>query len=154
MITYQLDTIKNVLLEGTDLLIEHYEESEVFKDKIALNPNIEQYMQMFDSDNLIVVSVRDTGILVGYTATMIFKSLHYKDHIFAQNDAIFVRKSHRKGMVGVKLIKFTENELRKLGVTVHSINSKVHSPFFSVLEKLGYVDTEHKYSKYIGEYNG
>lgn len=151
MITYQVDTAETILTEGIHLFIEHYKDIAVHQDKVILNPDVPRYMAMEAAGILLPISAREDGGLIGYSVSVLLPSLHYKDHIYAMNDVIFVAKEHRKGTVGIRLIKFTEEELRKRDVSVYCINSKVHAPFFSVLERLGFTDTEHQYTKYIGK---
>ena len=78
-------------------------------------------------------------------------NLHYKDHIFAANDVIYLSAKHRKGLTGVKLIKFAETCLKQDGVSVLSINTKVHRPFDKIMDYLGFNLIESVYSKYIGD---
>lgn len=151
MITYQVESAETILTEGLHLFVEHYKDIAVNQDKIELNPDVPRYMAMDDAGILLPISVREGEELIGYSVSVLLPSLHYKDHVYAMNDVIFVAKEYRKGTVGIRLIKFTEEELQKRGVSVYCINSKVHAPFFSVLERLGFTDTEHQYTKYIGK---
>lgn len=150
MITYQVESAETILTEGIHLFVEHYKDIAMYQDKIKLNPDVPRYLALDEAGVLLAIGARSDGVLVGYTVTLLMNSPHYKDHIYAMNDVIFVSKEFRKGSVGIKLIKFTEDELRKRGVSVYCINSKVHAPFFTVLERLGFIDTEHQYTKYIG----
>lgn len=150
MITYQIDTAERILTEGIHLFIEHYKDIALYQDKIQLNPDVVRYMALEESGVLIPISVREDGALIGYSVTILLPSLHYKEHTYAMNDVIFISKEHRKGTVGIKLIKYTEKILKEKGISVYCINSKVHAPFFKVLERLGFTDSEHQYTKYIG----
>ena len=69
--------------------------------------------------------------------------------MFAANDIIYLHKDFRKGFTGIKLIKFAEQALKEDGVSVLVVNTKVHQPFDSVLEWLGFNLTERMYSKYL-----
>jgi len=77
--------------------------------------------------------------------------LHYKDHLFATNDVIFLHKSHRGSSVGKKLVEFAQGYLKEDGVSVLTINTKVHQPFDGLMEHMGFNLSERVYSKYIGE---
>jgi hypothetical protein len=54
-------------------------------------------------------------------------------------------------MVGANLIQYAEQDLKKLGVSVLTINTKVHRPFDSLMERMGFSLKERVYSKYLGE---
>ena len=75
------------------------------------------------------------------------KSLHYQDHLFAYNDVIFLAKGHRKGLTGVKLIKFASEAMEAEGISLMMVNTKVHQSFDKILERLGYNLIERVYSK-------
>jgi GNAT superfamily N-acetyltransferase len=99
---------------------------------------------------LRIFTARNKGTLVGYFVVIVNSNLHYKDHLFAANDIIYLHKDYRKGFTGIKLIKFAEGCLREDGVSVFAINTKVHQPFDVVLERLDFNMVEHVYSKYLG----
>ena len=63
---------------------------------------------------------------------------------------IYVRPDKRAGMTGFKLIKYAESRLKEMGVSVININTKVHAPFDSLMDRMGYNLIERLYSKYIG----
>ena len=106
------------------------------------------------SDNAVISSGSiklDNQELVGYFCVVATKSLHYKDHIFATCDIIYVKQDKRAGMTGYKLIEFAEQDLKKLGVSLLAINTKIHAPFDKLLNRMDYNLTERLYTKYIGE---
>ena len=77
-------------------------------------------------------------------------NIHYKDHLFANNDVIYGRPDKRAGMTGLKLIQYAESRIKEMGVSVIHINTKVHAPFDSLMDRMGYNLIERLYSKYIG----
>jgi GNAT superfamily N-acetyltransferase len=89
--------------------------------------------------------------VVGYFVVLVGRNIHYKDHLFAQNDIIYVHPDYRKGSTGARLIKFAEKCLKEDGVSVLTINTKVHKPFDPLMERLGFNLIERVYSKYLGD---
>ena len=89
--------------------------------------------------------------MVGYFVIIARQHPHYKDHIFAANDIVYIDPDYRKGLAGYFLIKYAEKDLKKRGVSVLVVNTKVHKPFDAVLERLGFENVERIYSKYIGD---
>jgi|TARA_R110000822_G_scaffold70505_1_gene170529 GNAT superfamily N-acetyltransferase len=141
-----LDQVENDILVLIDL---HYEEIALNQDKIKLNPDWEVYRALEDQGKLKVFTARDNGTLVGYFVVVVGVNMHYKDHTFAFNDVIYLHKDYRKGFAGIKLIKFAKKCLTEDGVSVLTINTKVHQPFDRVLERLGFKLIERVYSSYL-----
>jgi|TARA_R110000796_G_scaffold156519_1_gene273302 GNAT superfamily N-acetyltransferase len=141
-----LDQVENDILVLIDL---HYEEIALNQDKIKLNPDWEVYRALEDQGKLKVFTARDNGTLVGYFVVVVGVNMHYKDHTFACNDVIYLHKDYRKGFAGIKLIKFAKKCLTEDGVSVLTINTKVHQPFDRVLERLGFKLIERVYSSYL-----
>lgn len=150
-IKYQREDFYKVREEVDELFYKHWEEIALNKDKIKLNPDWSFYETVYLAGNLGIYTARAGEKLVGYFVVIARPHPHYKDHLFAVNDIIFIDQEYRKGLVGYKLIKFVENDLKKMGVSVLAVNTKVHKPFDSVLERLGFENTERLYTKYIGE---
>jgi len=148
-ITYQQESIASCKGEIEYLLYLHWEEIALNKEVIKLNPDWDAYYELEDTGSLKIFTARFDGELVGYFVVLCRKHLHYVDHLFAFNDLIYLRKDHRKGFTGAKLMKFAEKCLREDGVSVMIVNTKRHKPFDSLLEWLGYKHTENIYSKLL-----
>ena len=143
---FALEALAQVKREAEPLLQQHYEEIALNKDKIKLNPDWRAYAELDKINALRVFTARKDGKLMGYFVIIVSKSLHYRDHLFANNDIIFLTKAARKGQTGVKLIKFALDALEAEGVTKVHINTKAHQPFDAILERLGFEEIERVYS--------
>ena len=150
-IKYQREDLYKVKDEAADLLQKHWEEIALNKERIKLNPDWDAYSKFYKAGHLGIYTARKNDKLIGYFVVIANTNPHYKDHLFAVNDIIYLDPEYRKGFVGIKLIKYAEKDLKNLGVSVFTINTKVHKPFDSVLERLGFNLIERVYSKYIGE---
>jgi GNAT superfamily N-acetyltransferase len=148
---YARENLSSILGEVEALLEKHWEEIALNKEKIKLNPDWDAYASLDQAGQLGIYTARKDTKLVGYFIVVAAPNPHYKDHIFAVNDVIYLDPDYRKGFVGIKLIKFAEKDLKSLGVSVLAINTKVHRPFDSLMERLGFKLIERVYSKYIGE---
>ena len=151
MIKYQQEFLDTCEKDCQELIRLHWEEIAVNKDKIKLNPDWETYRTLENSDKLKIFTARVKEELVGYFVVITGSNLHYKDHVFAVNDILYLKKEYRKGRTGIKLIKFAEEYLRDDGVSVLNINTKVHKPFDVLMEHMGFGLIERVYSKYIGD---
>tara|TARA_R110000737_G_scaffold4011_2_gene13235 strand:- start:6427 stop:6885 length:459 start_codon:yes stop_codon:yes gene_type:complete len=129
----------------------HWEEIALNQDRVKLNPDWEAYEDLEAQGKLKVFTARENGILVGYFVVILGNNIHYKDHVFASNDIIYLHQDYRKGFAGIRLIKFAEKCLKEDGVSVLLINTKIHRPFDKVLERLKFKPIERVYSKYLGD---
>lgn len=151
MIKYQQEFLDTCEKDCQELIRLHWEEIAVNKDKIKLNPDWDAYHALEQNQRLKIFTARAKEELVGYFVVITGSNLHYKDHVFAVNDILYLKKEYRKGRTGIKLIKFAEKYLRDDGVSVLNINTKVHKPFDVLMEHMGFDLVERVYSKYIGD---
>jgi len=145
---YQHENYGNVREDIKPLIIKHWEEIALNQDIIELNPDWDAYAELDRKGMLRVFTVRDEDeSLVGYFVVIVSRSLHYKDHLFANNDIIFLLPEYRKGTTGIKLIDFAERELEAEGIRTLNINTKDHQSFDAILQRRGYQMIERVYSK-------
>jgi len=147
LMQYQQEFLATAYDDIQELLQLHWQEIALNKDVIKLNPDWEQYEAAEKAGALRGFTARENGKLVGYFVVLVSRSMHYKDHLFATNDVIFLHPDHRKGFAGVRLIKFAADCLRSDGVSMLFINTKVHRPFGTVLKRLGFNHVESVFSK-------
>ncbi len=145
-VNFAHESFTNVKNEIKPLLDEHWQEIALNKDSVKLNPNWRAYADLASSGGLRVYTARQDGNLVGYFVLIVSESIHYKDHLFANNDIIFIKKNHRKGTAGIRLIKYAVNSLKSEGVTLININTKTHQSFGPVLKRLKFDHIESVYS--------
>lgn len=150
-IDYQQEFLNQVRSDAEPLIKLHWDEIALNQDKIKLNPDWEAYQKLEDDNRLKIFTARNGKQLVGYFVVLLGANIHYKDHIFASNDIIYLHKDYRKGFVGIRLIKFAEKCLKDDGVSVLLINTKIHRPFDKLLERLKFKPIERVYSKFIGD---
>lgn len=136
--------------DAIHLLEQHWVEIALDQDTIKMNPDWEMYECLEADGSLCVFTARtEEGQLVGYFVVVVRRNLHYRDHIFAVNDVIYVEKTHRTSGLATSLIQFAERHLREDGVSCIVINTKVHSPFDPLLVNLGFNLIERVYRKLI-----
>ena len=150
-VKYQQEFLSSTVDEAKDLLNSHWEEIALNKEHIKLNPDWGVYQSLEDQGKLKIFTARDDDNLVGYFVVVVGVNMHYKDHVFACNDVLYLSKEHRKGFTGIKLIKFAEKCLKIDGVSVLTINTKVHQPFDRLMDFLKFRKVERVYSKYLGD---
>lgn len=150
-ITYQQESVVSFKESATSILEQHWEEIALNKHAIKLNPDWDAYFDLEDKGLLKIFTARSDNKLVGYFVVICRNHLHYKDHLFAFNDVLYLHKDYRKGLTGAKLMKFAESFLKKDGVSVLVVNTKRHKPFDILLSWLGYNHVENVYTKLLRE---
>ena len=146
-----VEKFEDIIEELKPLLEAHWKEIANYQSEIKLDPDYVKYQTMSDQDMLHMVTARQDGKIVGYHINFIIPHMHYKQHLFAFNDILYLCPSLRKSSVALRMFKYTEKNLKKLGVSVITVHMKVEFPFDRLCEYLGYSYTERLYTKYIGE---
>jgi len=136
--------------EAVPLFEDHWREVGVDREKIKLNVDFEKFFALERLRALASFSVRLDGVLIGYAVFICSPHLHYKDHVVAFADIIFVSTEHRKTTgAGLGLIRFAERTLRGQGVAKIVYHIKLDHDFMPVLHKLGYEDRERMAEKLL-----
>lgn len=117
--TIAVERFTETYAELEPLYREHYAEMQarLLSKGIATsdyNPRISEYIKADKGGWLLSFVLRHDGAARGYGNVYITNDMHNGD-LIAQEDTIFVTKSHRNG-IGRKLMKFGLDELRKRNV--------------------------------------
>jgi len=152
MIRYSVEVCtESFINEIKPLLEEHWEEIAMYKDKIEFSPDYDKYISLQNMGMLHVVVVRDDGKLVGYFVSFIQPHIHYKKHLFAVSDILYIHPDYRGSTVAYRMFKYAKQELREVGVSVLMIHMKTAHPFGRLCEALGMEKQELSYSVYLGD---
>lgn len=159
MITFDTENVDDVRDDIENLIQEHYEELCAHRDIIKLAPDWTRYKALEDACKLLVYTVRDGGILVGYSVWFVDVHIHYSGQLFANNDIIFLSKSHRNvttwwtvtcstvkrwfgcapsNSTGKQLIAYSEAQLKLIGVTKAIWHIKFKLNWSPILFRRGY----------------
>jgi GNAT superfamily N-acetyltransferase len=134
--------------EMARLFEEHYDELCVTKD-FPLSPDYAAYTRLAEANMLRVVTVRADDALVGYAVFIIQPHLHYSTCMTAFEDIYFVKKEYRQGRIGIRLFKYAEEVLKRIGVNRIIMHTKVHMDNSKLFEYLGYKNTDKLFTKLI-----
>lgn len=136
--------------EAVPLFEEHWLEVGTDRDKIKLNVDFEKFFALERLRVLASFSARLDEALIGYAVFICSPHLHYKDHVVAFADIIFVSAEYRKTTgAGLGLIRFAERTLRSQGVSKVVYHMKLDHDFMPVLHKCGYEDRERMAEKLL-----
>jgi len=147
MTTYQRESFEEAYPDAMPLLMLHWKEISSNLD-IALDVNVEAYRTSEANNLLRIYTARDNGVMLGYVAVFVHKGLHYQQSLQATQDVFYVDPRHRGKMLGLRLIKFVENQLKEEGVQVLCQHVKIKHPALGyLLERSGYTAVEKIYQR-------
>lgn len=151
MITFAVETWKDLADEILPLLAVHWEEVGQDKTRMVLDPDYKRYTELEETGALHVVTARREGKLVGYHVTIISRLLHYQTVLAGMSDIYWLQKDCRNGSAAIRLFQEVEKTTKARGVQVLYDNSKVYLDHTRLFLHLGYKPVETRYSKWIGD---
>jgi len=151
MITFEIESFTDNLPELKTILPLHYEELALDKDKVPLSPQYDIYEAREALGELIFITAREKGELIGYFIGFISPGLHYSTCLTCTMDIFYIHPEHRGSDFGFKLFDFVEKELKRRGVDRWFVGSKCHLDASWLFERLGFDRVEVTYSKYMGD---
>ena len=147
-----LEEWENCGQEIIDLAYSHSAEIDWYLDKMKTDPVKEQYDSLGKSGFLYPIVARDLeGSVIGYSLYFVLPSMHYRGHVFAQNDVYYIAPEYRKRGLGAELLNYSEIVMRTIGVSMIDVVMKSNHTFHTLAEHCGYDLMEHKYTKWIGD---
>lgn len=150
MLTFQMERWSSIPRAEMDPLFTlHWEEIALQKDKIKLEVDYDRYRQLDEKNMLHIITVRDSGKLVGYHCSLLDSHLHYKSHVMALTDVYFLLPEYRRGTAGIRLFQFVERTLKERGITKMITATKLHQDKGRFLESLGWIEIERVYTKML-----
>lgn len=151
MITAQVEPYSKCLPELMECYDLHWEELALNKDKVPLDPQYDLYEARDDAGQLLLVTLRETGRLVGYFIGFIAPGFHYKTCLTLTMDIFWTHPDVRGGFSGVKLFRLVEKEAKRRGVHRMFYGSKMHKDASRLFQFLKMEPVEIYYSKWIGD---
>jgi GNAT superfamily N-acetyltransferase len=150
MITCHVESLEQRLEEIKVLLPAHYEELALNRDHVPLAPQYDIYLARERAGQLVFVTLRDAGEMVGYFLGFVAPGLHYSTCLTCTMDIFYVRQDKRKGSAGLRLFRFVEAELRRRGVQRWFMGSKIAADASALFKRIGATPIETYYSKWLG----
>ena len=141
MAVFAREQVSDVIEEIKPLLSLHWREIAHYQD-IELDPDWDFYRR---NPAIRVFTARVDNALIGYGVFFIGPNRHYKQSIQAVQDILFVHPDYRGGMVGYRLIRFCDEQLKSEGAQAVYHHVKAAHDFGPMLVRQGYevVDVVH-----------
>lgn len=151
MITTHTENFEQNLDYLKPLLPIHYAELALNQDKVPLSPQFSKYIDAEHRGELIFITLRKSGQMVGYFIGFIAPGLHYSTCLTCHMDIFYVLPEHRGSRSGFQLFKYVEQQLKQRKVQRMFVGSKMHKDASWLFEKLGYMPVETYYSAWLGD---
>lgn len=151
MITFAVESFTEQLPELKVILPLHYEELALDKEQVPLSPQYEVYTDRESRGEVLFVTARKEGQLIGYFIGFISPGLHYSTCLTCIMDIFYIHPEYRGSNTGFELFEFVEKELKRRGVDRWFVGHKEHFDIGFLFKKLGFEKVEITYSKYIGD---
>lgn len=146
----QVEPFGAALPEMLPHLPQHWEELALDKDSVPLDPCWAVYANREAAGELLLVTLRERGRLIGYSWTFITPGLHYASTLTAIMDIFWIMPEYRGRLGGRRLFRAVEAELRRRGVKRWFVGSKLHKDSSRLFLALGFQPVELWLSKMLG----
>lgn len=152
---FNRESAKDVWDEAEPLLREHYKEIAHFKD-IPLMPDKDRYLMIEGAGALVLFTCREQGVLIGYNMFFLSGNMHYSDSLQAVQDILYIHPLWRGKMIGVRFIKWCDQQLSELGAEVvyQHLKARAGLNYGPMLERIGYELMDLVYVKRLRERGG
>lgn len=150
MLTAQVETLAGGTLDELKPLFPgHYAELSRHQGRHALNPRYDAYLAKEAAGEVLCVTLRADGAIVGYLVGFVGPGLHYPSCLTCTPDIFYVHPDHRNAGAGRLLFKTAEAELRRRGVNLWMVGTKRHFDAGPLLERLGFAPEETMHWKWL-----
>ena len=159
MVSIAWEPIDKLLRDGLeDLAVLHWEESEIDKEEIPLEIDVDRARAFEKASQYRIAGLRREGELVGYAAFVVITSIFHRRTLHAFCDAIYVDPAYR-GPASLGLIDWCERMLAAEGVRKIYISERIPTDLSeqdkaarlgALLTALGYTMSERRHSKVLG----
>lgn len=150
MLTAQVETLREGLEELKPLLPVHWKKLALNQDFVPLDPQYEIYLNRESAGQVVYVTLRDMGRLVGYWVAFLAPGLHYKTCLTGIMDIWNVLPEYENGRAALILMRAVEKEYLRRGANRLFAGEKLHKPCGRLFEAFGYEKCEMTYTKWLG----
>lgn len=153
MITAQVERFADAMPELRVIFPRHWEELALFRDRMPLDPQFDEYVRRNDAGSLLLVTVRVDGQVAAYYTAQSAPGFHYGTTLTAHMDMMYVVPERRNHGLGMPLFRCVEHELKRRGVQLWYSGYKSHAPnsLDRLLPILGFQPADVYMAKWIGD---
>ena len=134
---------------GAELLLvaEMHKNAVLPYDDIPLDPDLDMLEKLAKVGFFHVFTARMGTELVGYLMVMTAPLVFSRAVLAASQEALYIREDHRKGLLCARLLKASDDWLKKAGITL--VTQRVHKDvdYSPLLIRMGYEYTDATYTR-------
>lgn len=135
-VTFQYEELRDCIDGIIPLMEDHHQE--VIGNKRKLDIDFDKYFELADAGYLHITTTRDGKKVVGYVICMLSPNLHYKDHVFAITDSLYLHPDYRVGWNAMRLLRSSKCFIKNSGgVSSYRVNMPINHPFRPLMARLG-----------------
>ncbi len=152
MISAQIESFVQCAEELAKLFPQHWEELALFKDRMPLSPQWQEYARREHIGQLFLATVRWNGKIVGYYTAQIAPGFHYSTTLTATHDLVYIVPEAREKGLALPLFRCVEREIKRRGAKLWFSGYKNHNPLGmpQLLERLGFTPCDQYCARWIG----
>jgi len=114
-----------------------------------IEPDADQYKTLQAAGGLLIITVRDEGVLVGYLIGILYRSLHHRHITCALGDSMYLKPEYRFSHAA-SVASLFERELTAIGIGIIGWPAHRSSPLYEFLQSRGYVEDDTVMEKRLG----
>lgn len=103
-VTFHVESMSEFLKEGAQLILDHGAELK-HCIKVPIELDVGLYFNLWAAGKLLILTARENGVMVGYLILQIASHIRAKSTLIAQEEALYLVPSARKGWTAVKLLR-------------------------------------------------
>lgn len=146
---YRVERWRDIKREMLPLLVRHWREVALNHADVPLDIDEARYADLDEAGGLHIVTVRRSGLLIGYHVAIVSTHLHYASTLHGFTDVYWIAPECRHGVTALRMFQAVERELKTLGVRKLFTATKLHMDQGALFERLGYKPVERLYAKII-----
>lgn len=148
MLTIKSENFSDWLTEARPLLEKHWHELCIDTEKFILDPNMEAYLRLEETDQLMLLVMRLNGVIIGYYIGFILPAMHYKNQKCNMEDIFWIHPTKRGGVYAFRLFEAVQRENKRRGVVFWKCTAKINTAAPKFLERIGFKKFEECFYKW------
>jgi len=130
--------VSDYINQVTDLIHAHWLETERDFAPNGPAPAVDVYRALEQAGSILAFGAFDDAeTLVGYAVAILSPHLHY-GVLYAHHDLLYVTPAHRRGTLGLKLMRAIEGAAKDRGAQFSTWHAKPGSTLEAILTRSGY----------------
>lgn len=153
MITAQVEPFQQALPELKPLFERHWQDLALFKDRVPLAPQYDEYVKREHCGALMLATVRCDGKLTAYYTVQIAPGFHYGETLTAHMDLMYIVPEWKGRGLSLPLMRCVERELKRRGAAVWYSGWKIgrEQGMLRLHQLLGFIPADMHAIKWLGD---